>query len=150
MSEFDETYNNGQQSIRNYDTSKIFIWANEFQSESYQNGTGAEITLATGTVMGRVNASGLVDALQAAATDGSQYPLGILAKAVTVANGATAAVSICIAGHVDESKVVLVDDYTDLDSEVDGRLLRDRIAADTKGIKLVTATELTAEDNQLD
>lgn len=148
MSEFDEVLNNGQQSINNYDTSKIFIWRNRFKTVNYVNGTPGEITLLPGTVMGRVNATGKVDALQSSAADGSQYPLGILAQTVTLAAGANADVSICDEGDVDEDKVVFIDDYDTLDTIVDGRLIRDRINSDTVGVRLVSSTELTGYDNQ--
>jgi hypothetical protein len=147
MAEFDEVLNTGQQSINNYNNAKIFLWKNRSQSAVYTNGTGSAISLAAGTVMGRVNASGEVDACQAGASDGSQFPIGILMNdIVELANGESVNVAICDAGDVDEAQVDFLDTYDDLDTVVSGRTYRDLIQA--QGIKLVSGEELTGYDNQ--
>ena len=128
-------------------STQIFLGCNRYDSADYTNGTGAEVTLPAGTLLGRVNASGEVLPLASAATDGSEYPCGILSQAVTVANGATVNVTFAVEGDIAESKVVF-DGTDDFDTVVDGRILRDRIAADTVGINLVTATSMTGYDNQ--
>lgn len=136
----------------NSDVSKIFVGNNDYDTFTYKNGTGASIDLVAGTVMGRISATGAtkgyVVPCDAQSSDGSQYPIGILLSDRTVANNETIEVSVCVKGDVVESKVVFVDtEYTDLDTVVDGRLLRDRIGSDSVGIKLVGGDELTAYDN---
>jgi hypothetical protein len=45
--------------------------------------------------------------------------------------------------------LILEDVYDDLDTTIiDGRLLRDRIGADTVGVRLVTTDELSGHDNE--
>jgi hypothetical protein len=124
------------------DTSKLALFNNETDSADYTNGTGAEIDIPAGTVLGVINASGKVALLTSAAVDGSQFPVGVLAQDHTVANGATVSLTYIISGDVDVSKIVLQGSDT-LNTVVSGRRIRERIAADTKGIRLVASTELT-------
>jgi len=131
----------------NRDISQVFLGNNRFENVVHTNVTGAEEVLVAGTVMGRIAATGLLLPLIAAAVDGSQYPSGILANDVTLAIGASATVSICVEGEVAEEKLIFNAAETLL-TVVDGRNLRDRIAADTVGIKLITSTDLTGFDNQ--
>jgi hypothetical protein len=147
MSSQTVSLNAGNQAIIKTDTSKIFLWNNRYESSEYTNDSGDDIVLPAGTLMGRINASGKVQPLASAAVDGSQYPCGILNEDWAVADGATQKVSFCVAGDVAEEKVVF-DGADVITTIVDGRTLRDRIAADTVGIKLVVATELTAYDNE--
>lgn len=148
MSSLTEQANNGQQANFKRDLSKIFLFANRYESGNYTNGTGSEKTLLAGTVMGRIHASGLLLPLESDATDGSQLPIGVLAANYTVANGATQAVSICVAGDVEESQLVFENGTDTLATVVTARRLRDRMAADTLGIKLLASDELTDFDNE--
>jgi Bacteriophage lambda head decoration protein D len=131
----------------NYDTSKIFIWNNRYETGTYTNPTGAEVSLLAGTLMGRVATTQKLKPCVSSASDGSQFPVGILADDYAVDYGESATVTICISGDVAEGKVILGGSDT-LSTVVSSRSLRDRIAADTMGIKLVSSTEMTAEDNQ--
>jgi len=148
MSTADQTLNTGNQATTNYDVSKIFIFGNQFQKESYNNDGYDPVDLAAGTVMGRVTATGKVVPLQSDASDGSQLPVGILNENHTVNEGDTVDVAVCIAGSVAEEKVILVKVGDTLNTVIDGRRIRDRIAGDTMGIKLVVTDELTGFDNQ--
>lgn len=148
MSLLTEQANNGQQANFKRDLSKIFLWGNRYESVNYTNGTGSEKTLPAGLVMGRISASGLLLPLQSDAVDGSQLPVGVLAADYTVANGATQEVSICVAGDVEESKLIFENGTDTLATVVAARRLRDRLAADTLGIKLVVSDELTDFDNE--
>lgn len=147
MSNQTVSLNTGNQAIIKTDTAKIFLWNNRYESADYTNGGGAPVVLPKGTVMGRINATGKVAPLTSAAVDGSQFPCGILNEDWTVAAGATQNVSFCVAGDVAEEKVILQGADT-LATVVTGRTLRDRIASDTVGIKLVAGTELTGYDNE--
>lgn len=127
-----------------HDKSRTFIFNNEYLEGSFT--AAATETLPIGTLMGRVSATGKLVALDSSATDGSQYPVGILDDDYDVVNGETSLVSICIGGDVVENKVILAAGDT-LNTVIEDRRLRDRIAADTLGIKLVPSTEMTAADN---
>ena len=148
MSSASQPINTGQQMTTNYDVSKTFIWGSRTQTESYNNGSYDPVTLAEGTVMGRVSATGKVVPLQSDASDGSQYPVGILINPHTVDEGDDASVAICVGGDVVEDKVVLVKVGDTLDTVISGRRIRDRLNADTLGIKLIPSTEMTGYDNQ--
>lgn len=125
------------------DTSQTFVWAKETLTANYTNGGGSPVTLAEGTLLGRISATGLLVPLASAAADGSQFPVGILLGSYTVAAGATQQLTYVIAGDVVEHKVILAGADT-LDTVISGRRIRDRIMSDTKGIRLVPTTEMTA------
>lgn len=139
--------NNGQQAIINTDVSKIFVWNNRYDQSNYTNDTYDDVTLTAGTLLGKISATGEVIPLASAAADGSQFPIGVLAETRTVEAGATVALTYCVAGDVVESKVIL-DGSDTMSTVISGRSIRDRIGADTVGIKLVGGTEMTAYDNQ--
>lgn len=99
------SYSNGQL-ITQFDYSKLFLFNNRFFYYTYRNSTGSSASLVAGTLMGRQSSGshvGEVIPQVSSATDGSQVPMGILARDYTVANGATATVMICVAGDVDTS-----------------------------------------------
>lgn len=147
MSENNTVLNNGQQAITNYDVSKIFIWGNRYSKANYTNSTYDPITLSAGTVMGRVSATQEIVPLESGASDGSQFPVGILSQSATVDEGDTVELAFCVEGDVVEEKVILSGLDT-LSTVISGRSIRDRIGSDTVGIKLTAGTELTAYDNQ--
>jgi hypothetical protein len=132
--------------ITDYNTKKIFIWNNRSFVANFTNDTYDPITLAPGTLMGRVNATGECVPLTSGASDGSQYPVGVLMSNVTIEDGDTKELTICNSGDVDESGIIF-QGSDDMDTVVDGRTLRDRIGADTVGVKLVPSNELTKNDN---
>lgn len=129
-----------------YNFEKAFIFDNEFIRGQYTNSTGSEVTLSIGRVMGRISASGLFLPLVSTASDGSQFPVGILAENVTVANNATVNINICVKGDVNQNVLSFASSET-LDTVISGRRLRDRIAADTQGIRIVPTVENTRFDN---
>lgn len=136
---------NGQQMTITTDLSKIFLWNNRYDQADYT--AGADITLPAGTLLGRIHATGKVVPLASAATDGSQFPVGILAQDTFVANGATVSLTYCVAGDVAADKVIY--DGTDTgETVVSAKRLKDRIASDTVGIKLVNSTSNSDFDNQ--
>lgn len=147
MSDNNTVLNNGQQAITNYDVSKIFIWENRFDKANYTNSTYDAVTLSAGTLMGRVATTREIVPCVSTAVDGSQYPVGVLAQDATVEEGDTVELAFCVAGDVAEEKVILSGSDT-MNTVISGRIIRDRIAADTVGVKLVAGTELTGYDNQ--
>ena len=130
-----------------YDVSKIFVFSNRYESGTLLNASGGIKTFLPGTLMGRITASLKLVPVVAAAVDGSQFPVGILKTQLTdLAIAGESTVNICISGDVVESKVIL-DGAETMDTIIDARPIRDRIAADTMGIKLVDSFELTGVDN---
>lgn len=132
------------QSITNYDSSKIFLWGNEFINATVEAGQYDDVL--PGTLMGRIAATQVVVPLESDATDGSQFPVGILNG--TVVAGDSKVASICINGDVDEASVLFTKVGDTLNTIVSDRILRDRILGDTKGINLISAVQLSKLDNQ--
>ena len=147
MSTIDTVLNTGQQAITNVDTSKIFIWNNRFDSAEYTNSTYDAVTLPAGTVLGRNSSTLEVKPLTSGASDGSQFPVGILNNTHTVEAGDTVTLAYCVAGDVAKEKVLL-QGSDDLDTVVSSKTIGDRVGSDTVGIKLVATNELTGFDNQ--
>lgn len=146
MSEQIITKNTGNQLWINTNTAKIFVWGNRYTSANYTNSSYDDVTLAEGTLLGRIATTQEVVPLESGASDGSQYPIGVLLGGTVVPAGDTIAVTFCVEGDVVESLIVF-QGSDDLDTVVDGRSLRDRIGSDTVGIKLVAGEDLTNYDN---
>lgn len=141
--------NTGQQAIIHTDLSRIFVRENRYEYGNYvNNSTYNPITLLAGTLMGRISASGILVPLKSDAGDGSQFPVGILAKDMIIDSGANDEAPICVAGDVVKDKVIFTKIGDAMETVVSSRRLSDRIAADTVGIKLVSNTEMSAYDNQ--
>lgn len=147
MSTISTVLNTGQQAITNVDTSKIFIWGNRFDKAEYTNSTYDAVTLPAGTLLGRNSSTLEVKPLTSGASDGSQFPVGILNETHTVEAGDTATLAYCVAGDVAKEKVLL-QGSDDLDTVVSSKTIGDRIGSDTVGVKLVATDELTGFDNQ--
>jgi hypothetical protein len=147
MSKQEVILNNGQQMIVNTDLAKIFVWDNRFESANYTNSTYDPVTLPAGTLMGKISATQEIVPLTSAASDGSQFPVGVLNQTSVIAAGATVALAYCVSGDVVESGVILQGADT-MATVISGRSIRDRIGADTVGVKLVGSIEMTGFDNQ--
>ena len=147
MSQATEKLKTRNQLITDFDVAKIFLFDNRFELIDFENTTGGLLTIVGGRLLGRVTATGKLEILKSGAVDGSEIPLGILAdEQVDLGIGETKKVNICIAGDVASEKVIL-DGGDTLDTNIDGRPIRDRINADTMGIKLVVTDDLTDFDN---
>lgn len=145
-------FRNKNQLFINTDLTQIFVWNNRYENvDFYYENTGDDITLPTGLVVGRVLATGKVIPWVSTASDGSQYPIGVLNSAVDVAYGETFdnPVSICVAGDVAEDKVSVADDGDTLDSECGNsqRTCRDMLSSVASAIRLVAGTQHTLYDN---
>lgn len=139
--------NTGQQMIVNFDVSKIFIGENRYNKGVFTNSTYDPISMSAGTVLGRIAATGKLVPLKSGAVDGSQYPVGILAEDVIVEDGESRTLFYCEYGDVVEAKLIL--DGTDtLDTIIEDRRIRDRIAGDTVGIRIRETDEMSGTDNQ--
>ena len=147
MSEITTPESTPNQQITNVDTSIIFLRDNTYLSGSFTNGTGGQLVIPAGQLMGRIAANEELAILESAAVDGSQFPVGILTQELTIEDTITAQINVGVEGEVAKEKVVF-DGGDGFDTIVDGRILLDRIGSDTVGIKLVAGTELTGLDNQ--
>jgi len=125
---------------------KTFLGDNRFEVGTLKNAALTTVTFAVGTVLGKVAATGKLVPLASAGTDGSQYPVGILAEEVTLLTTAEASVNICISGDV--LSTALIFDGTDvITTVVEDKQIGDRIKSDTLGIKLVAVSDSTFYDN---
>lgn len=147
MSTNSVVYNNGQFAIINYDVSKIFVWNNRYADANFTNSTYAPIQLYAGMLMGRIATTQKIVPLDSTATDGSQYPVGILHEDALVEEGETVSLSFCTEGDVVKDKVILHGTDT-LATLISGRSILDRIGSDTVGVNLINSTEQTGFDNQ--
>lgn len=95
------------QMTTNYDVSKLALGNNTFIKANYTD-SGSGSTLVQGTVMGRVASTGKVVVLNPSASDGSQYPVGIITETVTVTASATVELTLINRGLVDSSKITFV------------------------------------------
>ena len=134
--------------VNNYDISQIFVFDNRFETATYTNPTGDEVTLAKGTVMGRVASTNKVIPLVSSASDGSQYPIGILADDYVVDYTESQTVTFCKSGDVVKNKIIFANGTDTVNTVVSERTLGDRIQGDSLGINLVGGDQLTAYDNQ--
>lgn len=134
------------QMTTDYDTSIIFLFSNKYIRGSVTNSEYDDLTLEAGALMGRISATGELAAHDSGASDGSQFPVGVLAESVEILAGDSATVSICVSGEVAQEKLLLASGDT-LDTVISGRQLRDRIGADTVGIALIQTEELSGFDN---
>lgn len=140
--------NTANQLISQTDNSKIFLGDNNTFTGTYTNGTGSDVTLTSGMVIGRISATQALAILASGSADGSQFPVGILMLEadVTVSDGESKTLTLVNSGKVNEG--LLDFNGTDtLATVVSSRSLRDRIIADTEGIKLVTVAQNSRQDN---
>lgn len=134
--------------INNYDLTKIFVGNNRFMSGTYTNPSSGEVTLAKGTVMGRIASTGKLIPLTSNASDGSQFPVGVLADDYVVDYTESATITICISGDVVVTKLVFGNGTDTINTVVSSQRLIDRIQGQSAGIILVGSTQLTGIDNQ--
>lgn len=149
MSSNEIVENTGQQAHIQTDNSKIFIGENRYERDNYVNNSLYNpISLEAGTVMGRIAATRVLVPVNAGASDGSQFPIGILAHDLDVDSGQTVQATICIYGDVNENKVKFYRNQYDLNTVVSSRNYRDRLKSDSAGIRLIPCDELSAFDNE--
>lgn len=149
MSKFSQTNSGGNQMNTKYSTEKIFIGENRFKKGEYVNNSSYDpIVLPAGRVMGRIASSKILVPCTSNATDGSQYPVGVLAHDLSVDSGDTVKATICVGGNVAEELLSFSKPGDTLDTVVSDRLFRDRLASDTMGLYLTPGSDHTAYDNE--
>lgn len=135
------------QVITNYDLSKLFLFNNRYQTGSYTNSGYSAIFLPQGTVLGRVAATMAIVPLVSTATDGSQFPIGILSQDYIVQAGAITNVMYCVEGDVAQEQIGFINGTDTFSTLVNGRPLFDRIQGDSVGLFLKSCVDLTNFDN---
>lgn len=124
-----------------YDFSRVFIFDNTYHTVTIA-ASGADVVLAAGTPIGVVTSTYQI---YKSGTSNISF-IGICAQDLTITDGTSATVLICITGEVVESAVSDNMNGTDtLDTVVAYVPIRDLIAR--QGIVLRASTELSAVDN---
>jgi len=135
-----------------YDTSKTFIWNNRYDRATFKNDTGGEVTIKPGALLGRIASTNQLVQHDATGTDGRQFPVGVAAEEITVADTNTADLTYCIMGDVVEPHLIQIGSQA-LDTVIGGgttaqeyhRTVRDAVQG--QGIRLVASIEATQPDN---
>lgn len=148
MSSNSTTFNNGQQMQIQTNLAKLFPFDKEMKSYDYNNSTYDTEALLAGTVMGVIAATGKVVPMTSGATDGSQYPIGILARDYSVEAGDTVSVAIVVKGWVRQDMLLLQGSDT-LSTVVEDKRIFERIGSDSVGILIISATNCTNFDNEI-
>lgn len=148
MSTFTHVPMNANSQMGNYDTTKIFLRDNKFEVGSFTNADlYDDVTLQAGTLLGRVASTNKLVIFNASGSDGSQFPVGVLAEGKVVGEGETVNLTFCTGGEISKGKIILPSGVT-FNTVVSGKTVNDRIKSDTAGIILVQADQLTGFDNQ--
>jgi hypothetical protein len=142
MSSIDQQTATRNQLFSAYDVSKIFLANCIFRAVTIANSSGSDLSLTAGMAIGAVSATYQVFK---SGTSNIQL-IGVCAEDITIPNGESKTVNICIGGKIDENKITL--DGTDtLATVVAYKTIRDRFASDTLGIYFAATDELTGDDN---
>lgn len=141
------TSNTENQRFTNNSNPKLTVWNPRTITADYTNSSYDEAVFVKGTVFGRKASTGKILPLNSAATDGSQYPVGVLLQDATIEEGDSKTLTLVVEGDIPESLIVLPTDGDTLDTVVESKTIRDRIGSDTVGIKLVGGVDLTNYDN---
>ena len=110
--------------------------------------SGADVDLVEAIVLGQVSSTGKIVILSGAATDGSQFPVGLAIRTQTIADGTNEDIKYVNKGRVAESKINFGGAET-LDTAVGPASNQRTIRAllNDLGLILETGTELTKVDN---
>lgn len=146
--------------IANFDTSKLFLGRNYYDTATYTNSSGSEVTIGAGRLLGRVTSSNLIALQDKDNTNGSQVPLGVSAAEYVVANGASATITYAISGIVAAEMLEFASGETlatvinligeDGSSPAGVATIPFGTIKDVmqrSGFQIITSTELTAIDN---
>lgn len=139
--------NTGRQMTINNDSSQTFIGGTFTRRSEYVNNSSYDdVTIAEGTVMGRITTSGVMVPFKSDASDGSQIPRGAMNNTVLVPAGETLELPIVIMGEVATNKLVFAKVGDSVNTIVTGQgRVQDLLAV--IGFKLVDSREMTSFDN---
>jgi len=134
--------------ITNFHYQKVLLGDNEFNKADV-TASGADVELVAGNVLGQIAATEKLVLLDSAATDGSQYPFGVVFQDQTVADGVTQEITVVNKGLVNENLLSFAVGTT-LASTVGAADNLRTIEAHLNdlGLTLKASTEMSALDNQ--
>lgn len=150
MSEIENVLNTRNQSITNFDVSKFLLGDNEFGKGTHTD-SGSGSTLATFLLLGKVAVGGAIVELAPGASDGSQFPIGLLwlggSASITLAAAEAFTAEYVNKGNIAKSKIAFPSGVALSDIITgDGRTVEDYLNA--MGFVLLEGVELTGLDNQ--
>lgn len=149
MSKITSILQTRNQQIANYDISKLALGDNEFVKANYT--ASGETTLAAGLVLGKVSATGKLATLDPTASDGSQYPYGVLYlgvnESITLDDAETEQLTLINKGRVALAKLSFPVGVT-IDDAITGDTRTVKDLLNVLGLILEGGTELTKIDNQ--
>lgn len=147
MSTITQVTNTSNNLVVNYNTQKVALGDNEFIKGTY-TAAGA-ITIAEGTVFGRISATGKIAILDKDATNDSAYPVGVFFNGIggskVISGAGDFELTLINKGSVDAGMLVFAAGTT-VDSVVGVKRITDHL--NDLGLVLETSTELTKVDNQ--
>jgi len=131
-----------------YDTSKVFIFSNLFDTGTFLNNTGGVLSFPCGTVLGRNALTGELSALDSAiTTNGLNKVVGVLAvDIIALADAGTQDITFAFAGDVAEPLIVLQGAET-LDTALQTATITVRDDMRRVGLNPVPSDELSKFDN---
>jgi len=139
---------NNNQSFADYDRTKFLLGDNDFSRADYID-SGAGSTLAAYLVVSRISATGKLVPWVIAASDGSEFPVGLVwlggAASIAVAASATKSIEYVNKGKVNKDLIAFPNAET-LASVVKGMGRLDDWL-ESLGLVLESGIELTAVDN---
>lgn len=134
----------GNQAIINTDRSKLALWNYRTQQGLMNNATYDPVTIPEGTVVGRIAVTGKLKVFTSGASDGSQFPIGVVLGDPTIEDGEDGEITIVDTGDVAGEQLLFQGGDT-LNTVVDGRTVFDHLKL--IGIKCVSGTDLSNYDN---
>ncbi len=138
--------NNGRQATILNTNDQVFLWNRRSQKGLIDNAAGIVVEYQEGLVLGRIASTGKLVPCASGASDGSQFPVGILIGGVALAASTTSnVVYFCDDGDVAEEKLYFLNPSTTLNTVVSDRTMRDHLKL--MGVKCIAATDLTGYDN---
>lgn len=138
--------NNGRQAIILNSNEQVFLWNRRSAKGLMDNAAGIAVEYQEGLVLGRIGTTGKLVPCASGASDGSQYPCGVLIGGVTLGASTTSNnVWMCDDGDVAEEKLYFLSPSDTLNTAVSSVQMRDLLKR--VGIKCIAATELTGYDN---
>ena len=144
MAKVETKVNAENQMFTDYDVSQLLLGNNSFVSGTFA-AYGTDMVIDPGTVVARLTTTGEFVPLDTSATDGTQYPVGLLIKQLTVADGGKADTQIVNKGKINENLIRFWNSGQGLDTIVDNRSIFDWL--NDIGFEIEGSDELTKVDN---
>ena len=130
------------------DRKKLLVFNNSFKTGTYRNVSGGAESVAIGTLMGVIAASGKWTVCKSAAADGSQIPRALMLDELTAIADVTDVANINLVNGGKVRVDMLVFDGTDtVDTLVGGVRMEDLLIRNSKDLELVSINDDSSFDN---